>query len=154
MFAPAVFESGSSVSHWSKTASPNLLMEPVLSGLDFADVDLTAAAFKDIGWSVFSVNTNTYTIGGTVSGLATDNEVVLQNNSGDNLTVNDNGLFTFATALDDGSSYAVTVLTQPTSPSQTCNVTGGSGSVAGADVTNVSVICVTGSENIFTDSFE
>jgi hypothetical protein len=52
MFAPAVFESGSSVSHWSKTASPNLLMEPVLSGLDFAEVDLTAAAFKDIGWSV------------------------------------------------------------------------------------------------------
>ena len=27
-------------------------MEPVLSGLDFAEVDLTAAAFKDIGWSV------------------------------------------------------------------------------------------------------
>ena len=52
MFAPTVFESSSSVSHWSKTASPNLLMEPVLSGLDFADVDLTAAAFKDIGWSV------------------------------------------------------------------------------------------------------
>ena len=52
MYAPVSFESGSSVSHWSKTASPNLLMEPVLSGLDFAEVDLTAAAFKDIGWSV------------------------------------------------------------------------------------------------------
>lgn len=52
MYAPAIFETGSSVSHWSKTASPNLLMEPVLSDLDFADVDLTAAAFRDIGWSV------------------------------------------------------------------------------------------------------
>ena len=91
----------------------------------------------------FSAKTNTYTIGGTVSGLATDNEVVLQNNSGDNLTVNANGLFTFATALDDGSTYTVTVLTQPTNPGQTCNVTGGSGTVAGADVTDVSVICVT-----------
>lgn len=52
MFAPAIFEGGSSVSHWSKTASPNLLMEPVLGDLDFADVDITAAAFRDIGWSV------------------------------------------------------------------------------------------------------
>jgi hypothetical protein len=52
MYAPAIFESGSSVSHWSKTASPDLLMEPVLGDLDFADVDLTAAAFRDIGWSV------------------------------------------------------------------------------------------------------
>jgi len=52
MYAPAIFAPGSSVSHWSKTASPNLLMEPVLGDLDFADVDLTAAAFRDIGWSV------------------------------------------------------------------------------------------------------
>ena len=52
MHAPAIFESGSSVSHWSTTASPNLLMEPILSNLDFAEVDLTAAAFRDIGWSV------------------------------------------------------------------------------------------------------
>lgn len=52
MYAPAIFETGSSVSHWSRTASPDLLMEPVLGDLDFADVDLTAAAFRDIGWSV------------------------------------------------------------------------------------------------------
>lgn len=52
MYAPAIFQPGSSVSHWSRTASPNLLMEPVLGDLDFADVDLTAAAFRDIGWSV------------------------------------------------------------------------------------------------------
>lgn len=52
MYAPAIFESGSSVSHWSRTTSPDLLMEPVLGSVDFADVDLTAAAFRDIGWSV------------------------------------------------------------------------------------------------------
>lgn len=52
MYAPAIFDMGSSVSHWSRTASPDLLMEPVLGDLDFADVDLTAAAFRDIGWSV------------------------------------------------------------------------------------------------------
>ena len=48
----ARLDPGSSVSHWSRTASPDLLMEPVLGDLDFADVDLTAAAFRDIGWSV------------------------------------------------------------------------------------------------------
>jgi hypothetical protein len=52
MHAPAIFEDGSSVSHWSTSASPNLLMEPVLRNLDFAEVDVTAAAFSDIGWSV------------------------------------------------------------------------------------------------------
>jgi len=52
MYAPAAFEQGSSVSHWSRTASPDLLMEPVQGTLEYADVDLTAAAFDDIGWSV------------------------------------------------------------------------------------------------------
>jgi len=52
IYAPEGYETGSSVSHWSKTASPDLLMEPSLGTLDFKDVDLTAAAFRDIGWSV------------------------------------------------------------------------------------------------------
>lgn len=52
MYAPPVLESGSSVSHWSKTATPDLLMEPALGTLTFENVDLTAAGFRDIGWSV------------------------------------------------------------------------------------------------------
>ncbi len=52
MYAPIVLESGSSVSHWSKTATPDLLMEPALGTLIYQNVDLTAAAFHDIGWSV------------------------------------------------------------------------------------------------------
>ncbi|NNE05619.1 MAG: hypothetical protein HKN15_07855 [Xanthomonadales bacterium] len=50
MHAPAEFSEGASVSHWSKSASPDLLMEPSLGALDHEDVDLTAAAFADIGW--------------------------------------------------------------------------------------------------------
>lgn len=90
--------------------------------------------------------TTQYTVGGSVTGLPAadpENFVVLQNNAGDNLTVNDDGSFTFATAIDDGESYAVTVLTHPDTPSQTCVVTNGSGSLAGANVTNVSVACTT-----------
>ncbi|MBB5208679.1 beta strand repeat-containing protein [Chiayiivirga flava] len=87
--------------------------------------------------------TQTYTIGGSVSGLAAGNSVQLLVNGGDALTVPANGAFTFATPLDDGSAYAVTVSVQPTDPDQTCSVTGGSGTLAGANVTSIGVSCVT-----------
>ena len=86
--------------------------------------------------------TNQFTIGGTVSGL-NGTGLVLQNNLGDDLTIAADGGFTFATPLVDGSSYSVSVLSQPTDLSQTCTVANASGSIAGADVTNVEVSCVT-----------
>lgn len=86
-----------------------------------------------------------YTVGGTVSGLT--GSVVLQNNGGDNLTVSANGPFTFSTALNNSTAYAVTVLTQPTG--QTCSVGNGAGTVSGANVTNITVICI----NIVQDSW-
>lgn len=82
-----------------------------------------------------------FTIGGTVSGLV-GSGLVLQNNGGDDLAIAANGAFTFATALPDGSSYAVSVLSQPGDPGQSCTVGNGSGSLAGANVTDVSVNCV------------
>ncbi len=85
--------------------------------------------------------TNTYTIGGTISGLA--GTVVLKDNGGDNLTLNANGNFAFATPVSSGAMYAVTVGTQPGVPSQTCTVTTGSGTVVSANVTSVAVTCVT-----------
>ncbi len=54
---------------------------------------------------------DTYTIGGTVIGL--HGTLVLQNNGGDDLTITSDGLFVFKTALVDGSSYEVTILTRP-----------------------------------------
>jgi len=92
-------------------------------------------------------------VGGTVSGL-TGTGLVLQNNAGDNLSIGADGSFTFATVLDDSSTYAVNVLTQHLSPSQTCNVTSGSGTVAGADIADVTINCITNSDNILTDGIE
>ena len=60
----------------------------------------------------------TFTIGGTLTGLATGASVVLQNNGGSNLTASANGAFTFTAAVNSGAAYAVTVLTQPSG--QTC----------------------------------
>ena len=82
------------------------------------------------------------TVGGTLSGLASGDSVVLQDNGGDNLTLGNDGPFTFATGLPPGSSYAVTVLTQPGQPTQTCVVTSGTGTLL-ASVTTVQVMCTT-----------
>jgi len=80
----------------------------------------------------------TYSVGGTVAGLS--GSVTLQNNVGDDLTLNSNDGFTFATELDDGTDYSVSVLTQPSG--QTCSVSNGSGTISGEDVTNVTIDCV------------
>lgn len=90
----------------------------------------------------------TYTIGGTVSGLS-GTGLVLQDNGGDNLAVSGNGAFTFKTAVNSGTAYAVTVMTQPASPAQTCTVANGSGT-ASANVTNVAVTCTTAAASNFT----
>ena len=91
--------------------------------------------------------TNTYAVGGMVTGL-TGSGLVLQDNLGDNLNVAAAGTFTFAKAVASGAPYSVTVLTQPSSPSQTCTVTSGSGTIAAAAVTGVSVACTTNSFSI------
>lgn len=88
----------------------------------------------------------TRTIGGTVSGLS-GSGLVLRNNGGDNLTITGNGAFTFATSVSDGGAYAVTALSQPTNPSQTCTITNGGGN-ASANVTSVAVTCATDTFNV------
>lgn len=93
-------------------------------------------------------STNTYTVGGTVSGLS--GAVTLLNNGGDNKTVSSSGSFIFSTPLAQGSTYAVTVGTQPTI--QTCSVLNGSGTMGGANVTNVGVTCVTNNTTLTVSS--
>ena len=89
-------------------------------------------------WTGADVSGTTYSVGGTVSGLS--GTVVLQDNGGDNLSVTANGSFTFATSLASGAAYSVTVKTNPSG--QTCTVSGGSGTVASANITSVAVSCV------------
>jgi hypothetical protein len=87
--------------------------------------------------------TTTFTVGGTVSGLAGDSGLVLQNNGTNDLAVNADGTFTFTTAVASGRPYNVTVSRQPTGPAQQCDVQNASGTIAAANVTNVQITCVT-----------
>jgi subtilisin-like proprotein convertase family protein/subtilisin family serine protease len=83
---------------------------------------------------------NSFTVGGSVSGLL-GTGLVLQNNGGDNLAIGADGAFTFGSPILSGAGYAVTVLTQPSGPVQTCTVTNGSGTVGAGNVTSVNVAC-------------
>ena len=49
LYTPDPVESGSSISHWDTSATPNLLMEPDLNGDLGHGVDLTLPLLRDIG---------------------------------------------------------------------------------------------------------
>lgn len=83
----------------------------------------------------------TYQVGGTVSGLS-GSGLVLEDNGGNSLTVSGNGPFTFSSQLSNGTVYAVSVATQPSNPAQSCSVTNGTGTISSANVSNVTVTCV------------
>jgi uncharacterized repeat protein (TIGR01451 family) len=105
-----------------------------------AGTNLTAMVTMDVDRScgaTFAISA--YTIGGTVSGL-TGTGLVLQDNGGDDLSINADGPFTFSTPLDYNASYTVTVSAQPSA--QVCTVSQASGTVGDANVTNVTVSCV------------
>ena len=90
--------------------------------------------------------TTSYTVGGTVSGLAANQSLTLLNDGGDAMAVSGNGAFTFPTKLAGGSAYAVTLKSH--TAGMACSVTDGSGAVASADVTSVAVSCAAGKETI------
>jgi hypothetical protein len=71
--------------------------------------------------------------------------LVLENNAGNDLAISANGPFAFSTASATGSTYVVTVKTQPTTSAlaQTCTVSSGSGTVASNSVTSVGIVCAT-----------
>jgi 6-phosphogluconolactonase (cycloisomerase 2 family) len=114
------------------SASPAFQQCVVFSGSG----TISSANIDNISVACF---TPSFSIGGTVSGLS--GTVVLRNNGGDDLTLSQNGSFTFATPVANGASYNVTVASKPTI--QECTVSSGSGTVSGAVVLNVSVTCTT-----------
>ena len=82
-----------------------------------------------------------FTVGGTLTGLPAGDTVTLQDNGSDNLRLSTNGTFTFPTALPNGHTYSVTI--SGTSGATPPNITlmNGSGTISGANVTNVAVQC-------------
>jgi len=82
----------------------------------------------------------TYTVSGMVSGVGVSG-LKLTLNGGQELAVPGTGAFTFPTPLPNGSNYSVQVSQNPTAPLQACTLTGNTGVISGANVTNVGVVC-------------
>jgi N-acetylneuraminic acid mutarotase len=81
----------------------------------------------------------TYTVGGTISGLNA-NSVELIYNDTNTLSVSAGATtWVFAASFASGSSYSVSVLTQPLG--ELCEVTGGGSGTLTANVANVTVVC-------------
>lgn len=87
-----------------------------------------------------------YTLGGTLAGLGVGQNVSLQDNGGDKLTLSANGAFSFPTRIQIGTTYAVTV--QSHTPGIACSVSNGSGTVGSSDVTGIGVSCYACTERI------
>ena len=79
-----------------------------------------------------------YFVGGSVTGLV-GSGLVLEINGGAELPIAANGTFDFTALLTSGSSYTVTVKTQPSASN--CVVTNASGVVGGSNVGNVTIEC-------------
>ena len=95
----------------------------------------------DVSTVLVNCSTDKFAVSGLIAGL--DGTVILQNNGGDDLSVSSEGSFTFSKPIASGAKYAVTVLTQPGIPSQTCEVTDGTGTVGASDVSTAIVQCTT-----------
>ncbi len=97
---------------------------------------------------------SSYHIGGTLSGLSAGLSLQPNNNGGDTLTLSADGAFNFPTPLSTGATYAVSLATAPAG--QVCTLTGATGTLAAADVTQVAVTCTTpaGLPNIVVNTAE
>ncbi len=83
---------------------------------------------------------DTHSVGGTISGLV-GSGFALQLDADELLPISFDGPFEFESVVESGSSYAVTIATQPGQPTQTCVVSNGSGVIDASDITNVEVSC-------------
>src|SRR5580698_11458215 len=101
---------------------------------------LSACGGVDVTGTAAPSGTPTYAISGTINGL-TGSGLVLTDGSATVAPQLGAASFTFPTQLTTGTTYSVTVQTQPSG--QTCSVANGSGTVASANITSVAVSCTT-----------
>ena len=82
-----------------------------------------------------------YYVSGMVSGLS-GSGLVLELNDDAQIQIAVDGSFGFIESpLETGNTYEVSIHNQPTTPSQACTVTNGSGTVAESNIETVEIVC-------------
>jgi 6-phosphogluconolactonase (cycloisomerase 2 family) len=97
---------------------------------------------SDVSGITINCDASSWTVGGTVTGLA-GSGLVLQLNGANDLPVSASGSFSFGATIAQGHPYQVTILAQPTNPAQTCTITNGSGTIPRPTGFDVIVSCST-----------
>lgn len=83
---------------------------------------------------------DTYQVGGYVAGLE-GTGLTISYNDGAAVAPSGNGYFTAATGVVAGTAYTISIGSQPTSPSQVCTLTGGTGTVEVSNTASALVVC-------------
>jgi len=111
--------------------------------------------FGNIATIIVNCDPLRYSIGGTISGLDGVTGLVLTNSfDGSTLSVAvASGTFAFTQTYVSGSTYNVSVTTQPNHPVQNCVVTNPSGTIASANITNIAISCTSTAYPIEITSF-
>ena len=78
-----------------------------------------------------------YVVSGTVTGL--EGQLVLQNNSKDDLTISKDGTFRFETNINQNEKFNVETFREPCE--QGCAIENGSGTINGKNIDNVKINC-------------
>lgn len=102
----------------------------------------TGTALANTTTVLVGCTNQTFTVSGTVTGLA-GSGYTIQNNFGDDMTIAADGPFSFTTSLTTGESYNVSQVLPPATPLQSCTISNGSGTINGANVSNVNIACET-----------
>jgi hypothetical protein len=96
-------------------------------------------------FDLVSVAEPSYSLGGTLSGMAPGNSILLEHKVSGfekyELTVENNGAFVFESRYRPNTAYSVSILTLPDNPAQECSVVNGEGYVK-PDITSVEVNCI------------
>ncbi len=95
---------------------------------------------EDVTSASIQCKTNSFTVGGSISGLV-GSGLVLQLNGENNLDIDTDGPYRFNAEIDDQDDFVVTILQQPSNPNQTCSISSPSGSINNNDIVNIDVIC-------------
>lgn len=95
---------------------------------------------KPVTGITVEVTTNTYTVGGSVTGHPGTGDLILLLNGANDLSLTSDGAFEFAQEVAHNENYAVTVASEPAGYMAT--IDNGSGVISAADVSNVVITCM------------
>lgn len=90
---------------------------------------------------VVSCTTNHYAVGGSLTGLTAGDQLTLQLNGANDMTLTAaDSTWVFPVQMPSGAGYAVSLQAQP--PGRQCSLANASGTIAAADISNIAVSCV------------